>query len=153
AWSRGERGQRRARATHGAGRARASPASRACAALSQSVPAARGPRATTRSMAGTVVITGAGGLIGSESARHFAELGHTVVGIDNDMRASFFGPAASTRRVTQSLSEEYEAFENLPIDIRDGEAVTTVFRGRRDIELVVHAAAQPSHDWAARDSP
>jgi CDP-paratose 2-epimerase len=102
-------------------------------------------------MTGTVVVTGAGGLIGSESARHFAELGHAVVGIDNDMRASFFGPSASTRRVTQTLSEEYEAFENLAIDIRDGEALTNVFRDRRDVELVVHAAAQPSHDWAARD--
>ncbi len=102
-------------------------------------------------MSGTVIVTGAGGLVGSESVRHFAELDHRVVGIDNDMRATFFGPSASTQRVIDRLEEEYDAFENLSIDIRDGEAVGAVLRDRADIELVIHAAAQPSHDWAARD--
>lgn len=97
------------------------------------------------------VITGSGGLIGSESVRHFAELGYDVIGLDNDMRAVFFGPDASTRPVTERLLGEYPGLRVLELDIRDGDAVDRLFaaEGRR-IELVIHTAAQPSHDWAAR---
>jgi CDP-paratose 2-epimerase len=96
------------------------------------------------------VVTGSGGLIGSESVRHFIEAGYDVVGIENDMRAEFFGPAASTRAVTERLLRAYPEFRSLDLDVRDVDGVTRVFeRHARQIELVVHTAAQPSHDWAA----
>jgi CDP-paratose 2-epimerase len=98
------------------------------------------------------IITGSGGLIGSESVRHFASLGFDVVGIENDMRARFFGPEASTAHVTDRLLEEVDGFRSLPLDIRDTDGVARVFaeHGGR-IEAVIHTAAQPSHDWAASD--
>jgi CDP-paratose 2-epimerase len=98
------------------------------------------------------IVTGSGGLIGSESVRHFAERGFDVIGLENDMRASFFGPESSTRHVTEKLEAEVDGFRSLPIDIRDTDGVERVFaeHGRR-IDLIVHTAAQPSHDWAASD--
>lgn len=99
------------------------------------------------------VITGSAGLVGSEAVSHFAELGLDVVGIDNDMRARFFGPEASTewnrRRLETELGKRYR---HVAVDIRDADAIDDVFtRHGRDIVLVIHAAAQPSHDWAARE--
>jgi CDP-paratose 2-epimerase len=100
----------------------------------------------------TAIVTGSGGLIGSESVAHFAELGLDVIGLENDMRASFFGLDASTARTTDSLLARYpEAFRSLAIDIRDRDAVEHVFADAGQVELVIHAAAQPSHDWAASD--
>src|SRR5690349_21312986 len=98
------------------------------------------------------VVSGSGGLIGSESVRHLVESGWTVIGLENDMRARFFGPEASTAHVTRELVERYPEFRSLELDIRDADAVERAFAadGRR-IELIVHTAAQPSHDWAARD--
>jgi len=102
---------------------------------------------------GIVVVTGSGGLVGSESVRHFAEQGHDVIGLENDMRAVFFGPDASTRPATERLLEACgSSFRSLEVDIRDAGAVERTFAAHAGgIELVVHAAAQPSHDWAARD--
>jgi CDP-paratose 2-epimerase len=99
------------------------------------------------------IITGAAGLIGSEAALHFGGLGLDVVGIDNNMRQVFFGTDGSTEwnrlRVEHHLAESYT---HLDIDIRDREAILGVFaRYAADIGLVVHTAAQPSHDWAAGD--
>jgi CDP-paratose 2-epimerase len=100
----------------------------------------------------TAIVTGSGGLIGSESVAHFVELGLDVLGLENDMRASFFGLEASTARTTDSLLARYpEAFRSLAIDIRDRDAVERVFADAGQVELVIHAAAQPSHDWAASD--
>jgi CDP-paratose 2-epimerase len=84
---------------------------------------------------------------------HFVEAGFDVIGLENDMRAQFFGPEASTRRVSERLAETYESeFRWLDVDIRDADAVIRVFaEAGRDLELVVHTAAQPSHDWAASD--
>ena len=97
------------------------------------------------------IVTGSGGLIGSESVRHFVERGFRVVGLENDMRAELFGPDASTARVTAEL-ETLDGFSSLDLDIRDAGGVSAVFaRHAREIELVIHAAAQPSHDWAASD--
>jgi CDP-paratose 2-epimerase len=98
------------------------------------------------------VVSGSGGLIGSESVRHLVETGWDVIGLENDLRAQFFGPEASTAEVSRELVERYPNFRWLEIDIRDADAVDRAFsyEGGR-IELVVHAAAQPSHDWAARD--
>jgi CDP-paratose 2-epimerase len=100
---------------------------------------------------GLAIVTGSGGLIGSESVRHFAEAGFDVVGIDNDLRAYFFGAAASTRAQTKRLENAYpREFRSLALDIRDADAIDRVFRQHaRNLELVIHAAAQPSHDWAA----
>ncbi len=100
----------------------------------------------------TILVTGCAGLIGSESVRFFSEKGYSVVGIDNDMRQYFFGPSASTKWMMQELKESYTGFRGFTIDIRDFEAVQGVFREyQNDIELVIHTAAQPSHDWAARE--
>jgi CDP-paratose 2-epimerase len=99
------------------------------------------------------IVSGSGGLVGSEAVRFFASRGFDVVGLDNDMRAYFFGAEASTRRTSQRLVDELESsFRAIDLDIRDQAGVDRLFaeHGTR-IELVVHTAAQPSHDWAARD--
>jgi CDP-paratose 2-epimerase len=96
------------------------------------------------------IVTGSGGLIGSESVRQFVAQGYDVIGIDNDMRAEFFGPDASTRPTSEALERSLPGFRTLDLDIRDEDGVDRVFAehaGR--IELIVHTAAQPSHDWAA----
>jgi CDP-paratose 2-epimerase len=96
------------------------------------------------------VVTGSGGLIGSESVAQFVELGFDVVGIENDMRAEFFGRSASTRSVTERLLRSYSEFRSLDLDVRDADGVERLFASEGSaIEVVVHAAAQPSHDWAA----
>jgi CDP-paratose 2-epimerase len=101
---------------------------------------------------GIAIITGSGGLIGSESVRFFAEQGFDVIGLENDMRARFFGPAASTTPTSERLVAELPSFRWEQVDIRDADAVGALFaRHARSIELVVHTAAQPSHDWAASD--
>jgi len=98
------------------------------------------------------VITGAAGLIGSEAVRHFARRGLDVCGIDNDMRSVFFGPEASTAWMRDRLNGEVPGYRHSDIDVRDEAAIEELFaRYGREITLVIHAAAQPSHDWAARD--
>ncbi len=100
----------------------------------------------------TVIVTGSGGLIGSESVRYFSEQGFRVVGIENDLRATFFGPEASTAPTSRALAAELPELEAVDMDIRDADGVLRLFeRYRRDVELVVHTAAQPSHDWAASE--
>lgn len=100
------------------------------------------------------IVTGSGGLIGSESVRHLVESGYDVIGLENDMRARFFGPEASTSRTTRRLAEQYAGqFRSLDLDIRDTDSVMRVVSERAsDLELLVHCAAQPSHDWAASDA-
>lgn len=98
------------------------------------------------------IITGSGGLVGGESAAFFAEKGFSVVGIDNDMRSRFFGDAASTKWQTEQLRSRYRDYHAVDEDIRDEAAMDRVFsRHGRDIAVIVHAAAQPSHDWAANE--
>ena len=98
------------------------------------------------------IVTGSGGLVGSQTVEHFVRAGYRVIGLENDMRAVFFGPSASTRQVTERLLSELPEFASLEVDIRDADAVERVFADNRgQVELVVHAAAQPSHDWAASD--
>jgi CDP-paratose 2-epimerase len=101
----------------------------------------------------TAVITGSGGLIGSEAATHFVSTGFDVVGIENDMRARFFGESASTGYTTARLERELgENFRSIKLDIRDADGVMAVFAEHASsLDLVIHTAAQPSHDWAARD--
>src|SRR5215208_670189 len=96
------------------------------------------------------IVTGSGGLIGSESVGHFVEAGFDVLGIENDMRQEFFGPSASTHGTTERLERTYSEFRWVDLDIRDREGIERLFeRHASDIELVIHTAAQPSHDWAA----
>jgi CDP-paratose 2-epimerase len=99
------------------------------------------------------IVTGSAGLVGSETVAFLAERGFDVVGIDNDMRRSFFGEEASTNWNRDNLVRRYPArYRHVEADIRDRSAIEVLFREHgRSIDLVVHAAAQPSHDWAARD--
>ncbi len=98
------------------------------------------------------IVTGSAGLIGSEATRYFASEGMTVVGIDNDMRSQFFGEEASTRWQQAQLEFELgDSYRHIDGDIRDQELINKLFAEySSDIKLIVHAAAQPSHDWAAR---
>ncbi len=98
------------------------------------------------------IITGSAGLIGSEAVRFFASIGMHVVGIDNDMRKFFFGEEASTAWNRQCLEAEVEKYVHYDVDIRDYSKIREIFeRFGKNISLVIHTAAQPSHDWAARD--
>lgn len=98
------------------------------------------------------LITGSGGLIGSTTARQFAAEGFDIIGIDNNMRAYFFGNEASTAWSVCTLTRDIERYKHYNIDIRDRGRLEMVFREHgSDIEVVVHTAAQPSHDWAARE--
>jgi CDP-paratose 2-epimerase len=97
------------------------------------------------------VITGSAGLIGSESTVFLHEKGLEIVGIDNDMRSYFFGGEASTKWRLEELSN-LSNYSHYSIDIRDSDRISDLFaRYGRRISLVIHAAAQPSHDWAARE--
>ncbi|MEA1929449.1 MAG: NAD-dependent epimerase/dehydratase family protein [Patescibacteria group bacterium] len=99
----------------------------------------------------TALITGSAGLVGSEAARFFAAKGYQIVGVDNDMRKYFFGEEASTAwnkdRLTSELKDKYVHYD---IDIRDEAKVEKVFR-KHHFDIVIHTAAQPSHDWAAKE--
>ena len=97
------------------------------------------------------LVTGSAGLIGSETSKRFHAEGMEIVGLDNDMRAEFFGPEASTLSTRQRLESVLPRYTHQSIDIRDFEAVKKVFeRYGAEIKVIVHTAAQPSHDWAAR---
>src|SRR3982750_2726840 len=99
-----------------------------------------------------VLITGSAGLIGSEAVRFFAGLAHQVVGLDNNMRQYFFGEEGSILWNRDELREEFDNSTHRDVDIRDEEALVGIFRHfGTDISLIIHAAAQPSHDWAAKE--
>lgn len=100
----------------------------------------------------TIIITGAGGLIGSEACRFWHSKGFNIVGIDNDMRSYFFGKEASTKFNIKKEQEQLKNFQNFEIDIRnikDLEEIFNTYNG--EIAGIIHTAAQPSHDWAARE--
>ena len=112
------------------------------------------------------IVTGSSGLIGSQTVKSLIEKGYYVIGIDNDMRSYFFGSDASTKESEQKMLSDYgrEKFNPVSIDIRDYEGLELVFKyltenittllGKPiefDFDLVVHTAAQPSHDWAAKE--
>jgi len=97
------------------------------------------------------LVTGSSGLIGSEAAVHFDRQGHEVVGVDNNMRREFFGPAGDTLWNLERLKRTTNRFTHAAMDIRDRMAIDELFNARR-FDLIVHCAAQPSHD-KARDIP
>lgn len=98
------------------------------------------------------LITGSAGLVGSESVEFFSDKFDVVVGIDNNMRAEFFGRDASTTWNKERLQQEIRNYRHYDTDIRDKQLIETIFvEYGGDIKIVVHAAAQPSHDLAAKD--
>src|SRR5882762_8577658 len=98
-----------------------------------------------------VLVTGSSGLIGSEAVEHFDGQGHEVTGVDNNMRRVFFGPAGDTLWNLERLKSVTKRFKHEALDIRDRVEIEELFRTRR-FDLIVHCAAQPSHD-NARDIP
>ena len=98
------------------------------------------------------IISGSAGLIGADAARLFRAKGLDIAGIDNDMRRIFFGDEATTDWQRQALEAELRGYVHFDDDIRDGDAMRKTFaRYGAEIAVVIHAAAQPSHDWAARE--
>jgi CDP-paratose 2-epimerase len=107
----------------------------------------------TRTIAMTKValITGSAGLIGSESARFFAGKGYHIIGVDNDMRTYYFGEGSSTAWNREQLAKELGTeYEHYAVDIRDREAIEAIVKKHMP-DIVIHTAAQPSHDWAAKE--
>ncbi len=98
------------------------------------------------------IVTGAGGLVGSEAVRSLIELGYCVYGIENDMRKEFFGSEASTYPTLLNLIDEYsnKDFQVHYIDIRERNSIETLWKNIRP-DAVIHTAGQPSHDWAAKN--
>jgi CDP-paratose 2-epimerase len=98
------------------------------------------------------IITGSGGLIGSESVAFFSNKFDLIIGIDNDLRSYFFGESASTKWNIERLQAEHENYIHHNTDIREQAALEIIFQEyKSDIALVIHTAAQPSHDWAAKE--
>lgn len=99
-----------------------------------------------------VVVTGSAGLIGSETVKFYCGKGYDVVGIDNNMRKFFFGDDASTEWNHRELEALFKNYKHKGADIRDAGAMETIFKTYgKNISLIVHTAAQPSHDWAANE--
>jgi CDP-paratose 2-epimerase len=99
----------------------------------------------------TILVTGSSGLIGSEAVEHFDRQGHRVIGVDNNMRQLFFGAQGDTTWNLNRLKGSTRNFQHANLDIRDRSALDELFKANR-FELIVHCAAQPSHD-KARDIP
>src|SRR5262245_31654854 len=97
----------------------------------------------------SILITGSSGLIGSEAVEHFDRQGHRVTGVDNNMRAEFFGPAGDTTWNLQRLRRATKHFEHHALDIRNRKGVVSLFKRNR-FDLILHCAAQPSHDKAGQ---
>lgn len=96
-----------------------------------------------------VLITGSAGLIGSESVKFFCQKDFEVHGIDNDMRSYFFGKDASTSWNRKFLEKKYRNYKHYNFDIRDKIKLEKIFREHK-LDLIIHTAAQPSHDWSAK---
>jgi len=97
------------------------------------------------------IVSGSSGLIGSEACKRFHQEGFDVAGIDNDMRAEFFGPEASTQGTRRALEQQLPRYQHFALDIRHQQKIEELFRRfGKSISVVIHTAAQPSHDWAAR---
>ncbi len=102
-------------------------------------------------MAKKAIITGSGGLIGSEACRFFLGKDWEIAGVDNNLRRYFFGEKGDTTGNVEFLTKNYDQFKNHGIDIRDRGKVLTFFKDQGPVDMVIHTAAQPSHDWAAKE--
>lgn len=96
------------------------------------------------------LITGSGGLIGSQASDFFHQKGYTIIGIDNDMRSYFFGESSSTKETSESLKSKLDNYHHYNIDIRNYIDLEEIFK-KYKFDIVIHTAAQPSHDWAAKE--
>ena len=101
-------------------------------------------------MAKTALVTGSSGLIGSEAVRFFADKGYQVVGIDNNMRKYFFGKDGDTEWNRKLLEKDIPGFTHYTADIRNDEEIEPIFK-KHKFDIIIHTAAQPSHDWAAKE--
>ena len=100
----------------------------------------------------TILVSGSLGLVGSETARFFHEKGYEILGIDNDMRKHLFGESASNEKNKTNIENKLDRYTHHSIDIRNLEEIESVFeKHNSDIAGIIHTAAQPSHDWAAKD--
>lgn len=100
----------------------------------------------------TVLITGSAGLIGSESCKFFHAQGYRILGVDNNLRKYFFGEDGTTDWNRKKLETELENYTHFDIDIRDREKIENLFKDHAGkIDIIIHTAAQPSHDWAAKE--
>ena len=98
------------------------------------------------------IITGSAGLIGSQAVNFFSKMGFHIIGIDNDMRSYFFGKESSTKKSLLSIKENIENYEHHDVDIREYNSLENIFKKyTTDIKIVIHTAAQPSHDWASKE--
>tara|TARA_B100000902_G_scaffold59643_1_gene66747 strand:- start:28785 stop:29837 length:1053 start_codon:yes stop_codon:yes gene_type:complete len=95
------------------------------------------------------IITGSDGLVGSESVKHFSKLGFKIIGIDNNSRKKFFGDDASVLKNREKLKKEIDNYIHINIDITSKKLEEVFKKYRNNIKLIIHSAAQPSHDWAA----
>ncbi len=101
---------------------------------------------------GIALITGSAGLIGSEAAKFFHQKGLHIIGIDNNMREYFFGKDGSSKWNQESLEQSLTNYHHEQVDIRDRDKIEKIFEKHgKNIEVIIHAAAQPSHDWAAKE--
>ena len=99
-----------------------------------------------------VVITGSCGLVGSEAVKFFIEKGFDVVGIDNNTRKKLFGKDGDTDWLKNKLKSKYKNYSHYNIDIRNKNKLEKIFQYfKKNISLIIHCAAQPSHDWAYKD--
>ncbi len=96
-----------------------------------------------------ILVTGSAGLIGSESVRQFCEKGYEVHGIDNNQRAIFFGTDGDTTKINNELLKKYKNYIHHQVDIRDKDKINSIFQQHK-FDLIIHTAAQPSHDWAGK---
>jgi CDP-paratose 2-epimerase len=98
------------------------------------------------------LVTGCSGLIGSQSVKFLIDKGFLVIGIDNHMRGYFFGKESSTENVTNKLLNDYKLFNFYNVDIRNYDKLEEIFKiNKNNIKLIIHTAAQPSHDWASKE--
>ena len=98
------------------------------------------------------IVTGSAGLIGSESVAFMSDKFDLIIGIDNNLRAYFFGDEASTEWNKKRIEDQFSNYKHYQADIRSEEEIGNIFAEYgKDVKLIVHIAAQPSHDWAARE--